>query len=65
MILSIINFVLCGAALVVATLLVRRRYPAVTVTGMFDRMMADRTVRVAMLVIWWWLGWHFLAGETT
>ncbi|XPP25685.1 MAG: DUF6186 family protein [Leucobacter sp.] len=65
MILSIVTFSLCGAALVIATMFLRRGDPEATVTGMFDRMMADRVVRVAVLLIWWWLGWHFLAGQTT
>ncbi len=65
MILSIVAFAACGIALLVAALLVRREDPEATVAGMFDRMMADRTVRVAVLLIWWWLGWHFLGGQTT
>ncbi|WP_408605752.1 DUF6186 family protein [Leucobacter salsicius] len=31
---------------------------------LFDRLLEDRTVRVAVIAIWWWLGWHFLAGDT-
>lgn len=26
--------------------------------------MSDRTVRVALVVTWWWIGWHFLADPT-
>ncbi len=26
--------------------------------------MGGRTIRVAMLATWWWLGWHFLADPT-
>lgn len=65
MTLSAISFVVCGIALVLAALFERRMDPEATVTGMFDRMMGDRAVRVAVLLIWWWLGWHFLAGQTT
>jgi hypothetical protein len=64
MIFSIAFFALCGVALVVATLSARRDDPAATLSELFDRMMADRTARIAVLVIWWWLGWHFLAGQT-
>lgn len=65
MILSVISFAACGIALAVATVLERRADPETTVTAMFDRAMSDRTIRIAILVVWWWLGWHFLAGQTT
>ncbi|MBN9190509.1 MAG: hypothetical protein J0I62_18725 [Microbacterium sp.] len=61
---SVSCFVLCGAALAVTGWVIGRRYPAATVTAMFDRLMADRVIRVAIVVIWWWLGWHILAGQT-
>lgn len=57
-------FLMCGAALAVAGWLLGRRYADASVTGMFDRLMSDRGIRVAVIVIWWWLGWHFLAGVT-
>jgi len=22
--------------------------------------MGQRTVRIAVLLVWWWVGWHFL-----
>lgn len=65
MILSVVVFAACGVALAVAAMLVRRTDPEATVTSLFDRMMADRTVCVAVLLCWWWLGWHFLGGQTT
>mgnify|MGYP001095320060 CR=1 FL=1 len=61
---SAIYFGLCAVALVVAALIVRHEYPEATLTALFDRMMDDRVVRIAVIVIWWWLGWHFLAGQT-
>lgn len=64
MILSAAVFSVCASALIVATLLARRRDPEATAGGMFDRALSDRTVRIAVVLIWWWLGWHFLAGET-
>jgi hypothetical protein len=65
MILSVVVFAACGIALLAAALIAGRRNPEATATGLFDRLMADRTTRVAVLLIWWWLGWHFLAGQTT
>ena len=26
--------------------------------------MGDRTVRIAVVATWWWIGWHFLADPT-
>ena len=52
------------AALAVAGWLIGRRYADASVTALFDRLMTQRPVRVAVIVIWWWLGWHFLAGQT-
>lgn len=26
--------------------------------------MSDRTIRVALVATWWWIGWHFLADPT-
>jgi len=64
MILSIVFFALCTVALLIGTAHQRRRDPEATVSGMFARALADRTTRIAVLLIWWWLGWHFLAGQT-
>jgi hypothetical protein len=27
-------------------------------------VLRDRAARVMLIVFWWWLGWHFLAGVT-
>lgn len=64
MIVSTTFFLLCAAALVLAAWRIRLRDPEATVTALFDRLLADRAVRLAVIVIWWWLGWHFLAGQT-
>lgn len=64
MIVSTAFFLLCAAALVLVTWRIRLRDPEATVTDLFDRLLDDRTVRVAVIVVWWWLGWHFLAGQT-
>ena len=62
--LSLGYFLSCAAALALATWWIRRGDPEATVTELFDRLLDDRAVRIAVIVIWWWLGWHFLAGQT-
>ncbi|MCA0295290.1 MAG: DUF6186 family protein [Actinobacteria bacterium] len=32
--------------------------------AMFGRVLRNRAARVMLIVFWWWLGWHFLAGVT-
>ena len=64
MIVSIAWFVLCAAALALAAWRARLHDADATVTALFDRMLDDRSVRLAVIVCWWWLGWHFLAGTT-
>ena len=27
--------------------------------GLVARIMHHRNTRIAILVVWWWLGWHF------
>lgn len=27
-------------------------------------IMRHRITRIALFVVWWWLGWHFLVGQT-
>lgn len=57
-------FLACAAALAVAGWRIGRRHPDGTVTAMFDRLMSDPAIAVAVMIAWWWLGWHFLAGRT-
>jgi hypothetical protein len=64
MIASTSVFLLCLVAVATGSLLARRNDPDATVTALFDRMMSDRTVRLAVIVCWWWLGWHFLVAQT-
>ena len=64
MIRSVLVFCLCGVALFVVLRAGVRRGAMVTTVRMFERALANRTVRIAMLVLWWWLGWHFLVGQT-
>jgi len=35
-----------------------------TVTELLDAAMAARAPRFALVLFWWWLGWHFLVGQT-
>jgi len=63
-VISTAAFLVCAAAVAVAGWLIGRRYAEASTTAMFDRLMSDRAVRVAVIVIWWWLGWHFFAGQT-
>jgi hypothetical protein len=29
---------------------------------LIDRMVSRRRTRLALLAIWWWLGWHFFSN---
>lgn len=64
MIAGILVFLLCLAALLVSAWAARAADPHATVVELFDRALADRTVKLAMLVCWWWIGWHFLVAQT-
>lgn len=57
-------FAACAFALLVATWWLRRQDAEATVTALFDRIMTSRAARVAIIAMWWWIGWHFLAGQT-
>jgi hypothetical protein len=61
---STVYFAACALALLCASAIVRREHPEATVTDLFDILMSDRVMRIAVLACWWWLGWHFLAGQT-
>ena len=63
MIISASFFVLCALVLATASWRIRVRDPDATVTDLFDRLLDDRAVRLAVIIVWWWLGWHFLAGQ--
>ncbi|GAA1997856.1 DUF6186 family protein [Microbacterium ulmi] len=62
--LSATVFVVGAIVLGVVTWISSRRDPEATASGLFDRIMQSRTVRIAILVCWWWLGWHFLVAQT-
>ncbi len=64
MIRSAIAFAACGLALLAVQFLGVRRDLAAPSVDVFEHALANRVVRVAIVVLWWWLGWHFLVGQT-
>ncbi len=36
--------------------------PVASVGELIDRIMHHRTTRVAIMLAWWWVGWHFLVN---
>ena len=30
---------------------------------LMDRILHHRTTRMAIILAWWWVGWHFLVNE--
>jgi hypothetical protein len=64
MIRSAVVFCLCGLALLLVMRAGVRRDAMAPSARMLERAMANRTIRIAMIVLWWWLGWHFLVGQT-
>lgn len=64
MLTSAVYFTACAVALVITDRIAHRSEDQVGATDLFDRILSSRTIRMAVLVCWWWLGWHFLAGQT-
>jgi hypothetical protein len=59
---TVTGYVLIGVAALVVELLARRpgsRIP--TVSQLLRQLMRERWGRVGMLLVWWWLGFHFLS----
>jgi len=59
---TVIGYVLIGVAALVVELVARRpgsRVP--TLSQVLSHLMHERWGRVAMLLAWWWLGFHFLS----
>ena len=55
-----LSFVVAGLA---AWLITRRKDSKVASIGkLFDRVMHHRATRVAIMIAWWWVGWHFLVN---
>ncbi|HEX4702405.1 MAG TPA: DUF6186 family protein [Pseudonocardiaceae bacterium] len=58
--LTYVGFALIWVAavgLVLASHLPRTRIP--TLSTLFGRLMRRRTTRVALVLAWWWVGFHF------
>ena len=59
--LTIAIFVACAGALVALGLVARTRPLWVTdLRTLFARLLARRATRVAVVLAWAWIGWHFL-----
>lgn len=55
-----LTFVIFG---IVFWLTTRRKDSKVASVGqMIDRIMHHRTTRVAIMIAWWWVGFHFLVN---
>lgn len=42
----------------------RRGSGLATLGGLLDELLLRRAPRLALIVFWWWLGWHFLVVRT-
>jgi hypothetical protein len=63
--LTILGYLTClGVALVLVVFSHRRNAPFATLSEVLAVVLADRAVRIAIIVFWWWLGWHFLVART-
>ena len=55
-----LSFVIAG---LVAWLVTKHKDSRVASIGkLFDRVMHHRATRVAIMIAWWWVGWHFLVN---
>ena len=55
-------FVLIGFSL---ALVGKLKPNAIVPVGVFLRFIFQhRITRIALFMVWWWLGWHFLVGVT-
>ncbi len=54
-------FVVAGCVIWLVT---RREKSKVASLGdLLDRVMHHRATRVAIMLAWWWIGWHFLVNQ--
>lgn len=59
---TVVGWILIGLAAAALELLARRpgsRVP--TLSQLIGHVMRERWGRVGMLLVWWWLGFHFLS----
>lgn len=54
------GFVLAGVSLWLYTR--NPNTPIASPAELIERIMHHRTTRVAIMLGWWWLGWHFLVN---
>ena len=40
----------------------RAKSKTASIGKLFDRVMHHRATRVAIMLAWWWVGWHFLVN---
>ncbi len=63
--LTIAGFLACLIAVGILELIAKRNSEKLMpLTSTVDHVMATRSARIGILLFWWWLGWHFLVGET-
>jgi len=62
---TIAVYLLCLVAALL--LVVAAQLPArgvAPLTELLDAVLAERAPRFVLVLFWWWLGWHFLVGQT-
>ncbi|MEY2676603.1 MAG: hypothetical protein RL510_623 [Actinomycetota bacterium] len=61
---TIAGYLCFVAAGLVIWLVTRRVKSKVASLGeLLDRVMHHRATRVAIMLAWWWIGWHFLVNQ--
>ncbi len=62
---TIVIYTLCViAAALLAFGAHRPSWRIATVTEALDAVLIERAPRIALVIYWWWLGYHFLVGQT-
>lgn len=56
-----LSFVVIGLTVWLTTK--RQASKTASVGKLFDRVMHHRATRVAIILAWWWVGWHFLVNQ--
>ena len=60
-IITILGYLLDGLAAVGLVIVAKLKSDKVASFGeLLDPVMASRAARVAIVLFWWWLGWHFV-----
>ncbi len=59
---AVLGFAILAVTVLAIDRLARRPQSQLAGFGtVMSRLMATRSGRIGVLVVWWWLGWHFLA----